>query len=203
MPEMFSKIQNVQFWIDVLQNIKELGILLPISLTFIEALVPALPLTAIVAFNVGLYGIARGFVYSWLGSVLGAAAVFLFFRHVVRRRLIRWMANKKVILRVQAWISRQTEVTLFLLIAMPFTPSALINISFGLSDFNQTRFIRAFFLGKLVMIGLLSALGNVLTEAFEKPLFILLAVLILIGLLVLTNYIEKRTGFRRASEKSD
>jgi uncharacterized membrane protein YdjX (TVP38/TMEM64 family) len=197
MPEIFTRAQDLQFWIGLLQNIKELGILLPISLTFIEAMVPMLPLTAIVAFNVGLYGVVWGFLYSWLGSVLGATAVFLFFRHIVRRRLLHWMANKKAISRVQAWISRQTEVTLFLLIAMPFAPSALINISFGLSDFNQARFIRAFCLGKLVMIGLLSALGNVLAEVFEKPLFILVAALILAGLLILTGYVEKQTGFRR------
>jgi uncharacterized membrane protein YdjX (TVP38/TMEM64 family) len=106
------------------------------------------------------------------------------------------MSNKKTISRVQAWISRQTEVTLFLLISLPSTPSALINISFGLSDFNQTRFIRAFLLGKIVMIGLLSVLGNVLTEILEKPGFIALALLILLSFFGLAHYIHKRIGFK-------
>jgi uncharacterized membrane protein YdjX (TVP38/TMEM64 family) len=193
--DILSPWGDFPFWAEWLQSLRELGILLPAALTFLEAMIPALPLTAIVAFNVGLYGPFWAFLSSWAGACLGAILVFLFSRHMAGGRLRKWLSGKKTAAKIQQWISRQRTATLFLLICIPFAPSALINIAFGLSDFSQTRFIRTLVLGKLVMIGLLTLLGNTAVQVFQRPVFIFLTLGILGGLAVLSHWVKGLIGW--------
>ena len=60
----------------IVESYKAFGPLLGIGLPMIEALIPALPLIVFVLANAVAFGFWLGFLYSWLGSVMGALLVF-------------------------------------------------------------------------------------------------------------------------------
>ena len=100
-------------------------------------------------------------------------------------------------LRILKWISRSGKSELFLLTCVAFTPSSLINIAYGLSDFNEKDFVLTLMISKFVMTLVLAVFGTSVTESLENPLFLLLAVAILAGLIVLSRLIKKHTGFEQ------
>ena len=64
MLQIWSKLTSFEFWLQIIETIKDYGPLVPTFLTFIESLFPALPLIMIVSFNVSVYGTWLGFIYS-------------------------------------------------------------------------------------------------------------------------------------------
>src|SRR5690625_92453 len=112
------------------------GILLP----FIEALLPFLPLMAIVLTNAAAYGLLKGFLYSWIGASLGAITVFLIIRHFREIRLLKWIHSNKQVQRVTGWIERRGFGPIFLLLCFPFSPSSVINFVAALSGVSFFQF---------------------------------------------------------------
>ena len=185
---------TLDFWVNALSAFKDLGPVPPILLALVESLIPALPLVAIVTINVTAHGAILGFLYSWVGTTLGSVLVFLFFRRVVKKRLMHWFQKRVLIQRALNWVAGRNAAVLFILVSMPFTPSAFINIAFGLSDFDEKKFIRTLCMAKLVMITSLSLLGKTVSISFDRPVFLILAGVILVILFLLSAYFKKRHG---------
>ena len=192
---IIDKLTNIEFWLALLEQFKALGPLAPILLTMIEALIPALPLVAIVTFNVAVYGSVLGFVYSWIGTTLGSFVVFAISRYLLKKSLYPHMMKHKNIKKVLDWISRTNHVSLFLLTCVAFTPSSLINISYGLSDFSAKSFYSTLLVSKIVMIFVLATFGNSLSKALENPLYLVLALGIILLLFYATTKIKRHTKF--------
>ena len=163
-----------EFWLQLLEQFRLLGPLVPILLACIESFLPALPLVAIVTLNVVAHGPVLGFLYSWCGNVLGSALVFGFFRLVLRRPLAALLAKSARAQKARAWVSRFDPKALFLLAVMPFTPSSFLNFAFGISDFDARRYLLTIGSAKLLMVGLLAVCGQSVSAAFENPVFLLL-----------------------------
>lgn len=119
---IWDKITSFEFWLQVIESIKDLGPVAPIFLTFIESLIPALPLIMIVSFNVSVYGTWLGFIYSWIGSFMGSVLVFSLFRIVVKKHLIKFIKNHQKLNQLANYISVKGYNVLFLLTCLPFTP---------------------------------------------------------------------------------
>ena len=185
---------TVDFWVNALSAFKDLGPVPPIMLALIESLIPALPLVAIVTINVSAHGAFLGFLYSWLGTTLGSVIVFLFFRRIVKKKLMNWFNRRVVIQKALDWVAGRNAAVLFILVCMPFTPSAFINIAFGLSDFDEVKFIKTLSMAKLIMITSLSLFGKTVSVSFDRPGFLILAVLILIILIAVSAYFKKKHG---------
>ena len=185
---------TLEFWVNALSAFKDLGPAPPILLALVESLIPALPLVAIVTINVGAHGALLGFLYSWVGTTLGSVIVFLFFRRVVKKRLMNWFNKRVMIQKALNWVAGRNTAVLFILVCMPFTPSAFINIAFGLSDFDEVKFIRTLALAKLVMITSLSLFGKTVSVSFDRPVFLILAVALLVALILLSAYFKKKHG---------
>jgi len=164
------------------------GILLP----FIEALLPFLPLMAIVLTNAAAYGLLKGFLYSWIGASLGAITVFLIIRHFREIRLLKWIHSNKQVQRVTGWIERRGFGPIFLLLCFPFSPSSVINFVAALSGVSFFQFLLAILLGKAVMIFSIAYVGDSLTSFAENPVRTILVGVGIVLFWLLGKWIEQR-----------
>lgn len=185
---------TVEFWVEALSAFKDLGPLAPICLAFVESLIPALPLVAIVTINISAHGAILGFLYSWVGTTLGSLIVFLFFRRIVKRKLMPWFSRKASIQKALDWVADRNAAVLFILVSLPFTPSSFINIAFGLSDFDEQKFIKTLIAAKLIMMLGLSLFGKTLSISFTRPVYLILAVAILAALYLISVHFRKKHG---------
>ncbi len=181
-------MMTLEFWQECFDSFQILGPLAPILLAAVESLIPALPLVAIVTLNVAAHGALFGFLYSWFGTSLGCTIVFVFFRKVVRPGFFRLEKKSRKVRRAREWVNRFDRRALFLIVILPFTPSAFVNFAFGVSDFDGKKYLCTIYGAKAVMIALLALFGQSLVESLENPVFILLAV----GLLFLLWLISKK-----------
>lgn len=183
---------TLEFWQECLDSFQILGPLVPILLAAVESLVPALPLVAIVTLNVAAHGALPGFFYSWCGTCLGCTVVFAFFRKVVRPAFFRLEKKSLKVKKAREWVNRFDRRALFLIVIMPFTPSAFVNFAFGVSDFDAKKYLCTIYGAKAIMIALLALFGQSLVESLENPVFILLAIVLLFLLWLISKKVRER-----------
>ncbi|MBU5594019.1 TVP38/TMEM64 family protein [Amphibacillus sp. MSJ-3] len=173
------------------------GILLP----FIEALLPFLPLMAIVVTNAVAYGLFRGFFYSWLGASLGAITVFLIIRHFRHIKVLAWIHNNHQVQRVTGWIERRGFGPLFILLCFPFSLSSVINLVSALSGVSLFQFALAILFGKAVMIFSVAYVGDSLTSFAESPIKTILVAVGIVLFWLLGKWIERRISINDIEPK--
>lgn len=186
------QLMTLEFWEEALAVFECMGPAVPILLAMIESFIPALPLVAIVTLNVAAHGTVLGFLYSWIGSAAGSVLMFLFWRHVVKRYFWRLASRSEKLHRAEVWVNNFDRAALFLLATMPFTPSSFLNLAFGISDFDERRYIYTIVAAKSIMIALLALFGQSLVYALKQPLFLLLSIAVLGGLYWLSKIICKK-----------
>lgn len=192
--EWIKLLGSLDFWIQFIEAFRDFGPVAPIFLAMIESLIPALPLVAIITFNITAYGTVLGFLYSWIGSMLGCLLVFSFFRFVVKKYLSKWIAHHHTIQKGLAWVAKVNCKVLFIIALFPFTPSSFLNIIFGLSDFDIQLYFKILMLAKIGMIFSLSLFGSSVVLSFENPFYIIVAIIILLILYLLSKYFTKKHG---------
>lgn len=198
---MLDTLMTLEFWVGLLESFRGLGLLIPVLLTIVEAFIPALPLVGIVLINVTAHGAILGFLTSWAGSVIGSIIVFNLSRRLLRNWYMKTFANRKQ--RLMKWVNKCSFMELFLLTCVAFTPSSLINIIFGCSQFDEMMFYKTIFVSKFVMILVLAIFGSSVSQAFEQPAFLLLSAAVLLLLLAATYKIKRHTGFDEASNEDE
>jgi uncharacterized membrane protein YdjX (TVP38/TMEM64 family) len=185
---------NIDTWINSLNQYKELGIFIPIFFAMLESFIPALPLIAIIAINVNAHGLFFGFIYSYIGNVLGSIIVFLFFRAIIKPRFLDRFYHGQRFQKILNWVEKQNPIFLFLISCLAFTPSAFINISFGLSGYKKRQFISSIAFGKLIMIASLSMFGHSIGQIQENPFYILLSLMVIGIAYYFSSHLSKRSG---------
>ncbi|WP_459500694.1 TVP38/TMEM64 family protein [Bacillus sp. C1] len=172
----------------LVESYRAFGPLLGIGLPMVEAIIPALPLIVFVMANAVAFGLWLGFLYSWIGSVVGALIVFSVIRRFGRSRFFSFVNKHPKVRKAMGWIERKGFAPIFVLFCFPFTPSALINVVAGLSRISIRQFVLALALGKLVMIFILSYIGYDLTSFIYKPA----KTIIVIGVIFILWYVGKK-----------
>ena len=155
-----------------------LGPIAPIMLAMVESFFPPLPLIAIVALNVAAHGGILGFLYSWAGVALGGSIMFLFWRRVVKCFFWKFASRSPKLEKAQQWVNRFDTSSLFMLALLPFAPSSFMHLAFGISDFDEKRYLITMLLGKGVMIAMMAVFGQSLVSSMKNPLYLVLAVLL-------------------------
>lgn len=189
-----EQLLNIETWINLLNQYKELGFVIPILLSMLESFIPVLPLIGIVAININAHGIILGFVFSYIGNILGSIIVFIFFRSIIKQKFINRFYHGKRFTRILSWVEGQPPLLLFILSCLAFTPSAFINMSFGLSGYKKRQFIISVGLGKLIMIGTLSIFGHTLIQVKNQPIFIIVSALIIFIVYYISHHVKKKSG---------
>ena len=190
---LFQQMGTVEFWDGLFHSFRILGPLAPILLAMVESFVPVMPLIAIVTLNVAAHGMVLGFVYSWIGNVVGSALVFLFFRKLVKPYAQRLAGRHPKIKKARDWVNGKLKwQALFFILIMPFTPSSFVNFAIGLSDFDEKLYIKVMATAKIIMLILLALFGQSVVQAIKNPAFLLLAGALALVLWIVSKYINKK-----------
>lgn len=172
------QLGTLEFWQTLLESFGDLGPLAPIFLAMVESFFPPLPLIAIVALNVAAHGGLFGFVYSWVGVMLGGTLMFLFWRRVLKQFFWKFASRSQKLEKAERWVSRFDVSSLFMLSVLPFTPSSFMHFAFGISDFDEKRYLITMLLGKGVMVAMMALFGQSLVRSMKNPVYLVLAVVI-------------------------
>ena len=172
------QLGTLEFWQTLLDSFGDLGPLAPIFLAMVESFFPPLPLIAIVALNVAAHGGLFGFVYSWVGVMLGGTLMFLFWRRVLKQFFWKFASRSQKLEKAEQWVSRFDVSSLFMLSVLPFTPSSFMHFAFGISDFDEKRYLIPMLLGKGVMVAMMALFGQSLVRSMKNPVYLVLAVVI-------------------------
>ena len=172
------QLGTLEFWQTLLDSFGDLGPLAPIFLAMVESFFPPLPLIAIVALNVAAHGGLFGFVYSWVGVMLGGTLMFLFWRRVLKQFFWKFASLSQKLEKAERWVSRFDVSSLFMLSVLPFTPSSFMHFAFGISDFDEKRYLITMLLGKGVMVAMMALFGQSLVRSMKNPVYLVLAVVI-------------------------
>lgn len=188
----------------ILQGYRGFGPIVGILLPMIEAILPFLPLVVIVLANAAGYGFLLGFLYSWLGSSLGSILVFLVFRKIAKNAIKNRFTSHKKLQGMFVWVEKKGFGPLFFIFCFPFTPSALINVVAGLANVGILQFVMAVLLGKMILIGIITYLGNGWESIILHPTMLIPILIIVIALWFIGRSIEKRmanTSENRGKDK--
>ena len=172
------QLGTLEFWQTLLDSFGDLGPLAPIFLAMVESFFPPLPLIAIVALNVAAHGGLFGFVYSWVGVMMGGTLMFLFWRRVLKRFFWKFASRSQKLEKAEQWVSRFDVSSLFMLSVLPFTPSSFMHFAFGISDFDEKRYLITMLLGKGVMVAMMALFGQSLVSSMKNPVYLVLAAVI-------------------------
>ena len=176
--EFLHQLGTLEFWRTLLDGFGDLGPLAPIALAMVESFFPPLPLIAIVALNVAAHGGLLGFLYSWAGVALGGCIMFLLWRRVVKRFFWKVASRSEKLEKAQRWVSRFDVASLFMLSVLPFTPSSFMHFAFGISDFDEKRYLITMLLGKGAMVAMMALFGQSLVSSLKNPVYLILAVVL-------------------------
>ena len=186
------QLGTLEFWETLLDSFGGLGPLAPITLAMVESFFPPLPLVAIVALNVAAHGGLFGFLYSWIGVALGGSIMFLLWRRVVKRYFWKIASRSPKLERAQQWVNRFDTSSLFMLTLLPFTPSSFMHLAFGISDFDEKRYLITMLLGKGVMMAMMAIFGQSLVSSMRNPVYLILAVVLWGGMYFVSKKFCKR-----------
>ncbi|WDQ33472.1 TVP38/TMEM64 family protein [Paenibacillus marchantiae] len=158
--------ENIRFW---LEKFRSLGPLPAILLTFMKSFVPPLPTLLIVGVNGAMYGLWAGFLYSWIGMVLGCTVTFLIVREIGKSAFVERWANKPRVQRSMVWIRRNAFSYVFLLSIFPVGPFVIINVAAGIARMRLMSFLLAVSFGKAIMIFCVTYIGSNVAQFMEHP----------------------------------
>ena len=147
------QLGTLEYWEALLAGFEGLGPLVPILLAMVESFFPPLPLIAIVALNVAAHGGLLGFFW-------------------------KVASRSPKLEKAQQWVNRFDTSSLFMLSLLPFTPTSFMHFAFGMSDFDEKRYLRAVLLGKGLMVAMMAVFGQSLVSSLKKPVYLVLAVLL-------------------------
>lgn len=188
----FHQLNTLEYWEMLISSFGGLGPVAPILLAMVESLFPPLPLIAIVALNVAAHGGLMGFLYSWIGVMLGSTVVFLFWRRVVKRFFWKVASRSAKLQKAQQWVSNVDTASLFMLAVLPFTPTSFLHLAFGISDFDEKRYLLTLLLGKAIMVAMMALFGQSLVSALRNPIYLILSVAIWAGMYWLSKKFCKK-----------
>jgi uncharacterized membrane protein YdjX (TVP38/TMEM64 family) len=154
---------------DLIQEYRSFGPLPGIVLPMIEAFLPFLPLVIFVMANASAFGLWLGFLYSWLGSCLGALLLFLLIRRYGQKRIFSFLSKHPKVQKLMDWVDQHGFGPLFLLLCFPFTPSVVVNVVAAFSKISIYQYMLAVAIGKMVMIFTMSFVGYDLQSLITQP----------------------------------
>ena len=186
------QLGTLEFWQNLLEGFGNLGPIAPIFLAMVESFFPPLPLIAIVALNVAAHGGFLGFAYSWIGVILGGTIMFLLWRRVFKRFFWKIASRSQKLEKAERWVSRFDTASLFMLSVLPFTPSSFMHFAFGISDFDEKRYLITMLLGKGVMVAMMALFGQSLVSSMKNPVYLIFAIVIWAGMYWVSKQFCKR-----------
>lgn len=198
--DMFSNVTEDTLT-DLLDRYRALGPLPGIALTFLKSFVPPLPTIVIIGVNATVYGLWLGFLYSWLGIVLGCLTTFLIVRKIAGHPYLERWAQKPRVQTSLRWVRQNAFGYVFLLSLFPIGPFVVINMAAAVARMRLRSFAIAIVFGKAIMVMAVSIVGHDVTRFVRRPAELLYVVAFVAASLWISKRIE--AWFARRAENED
>ena len=148
-------------------------------ITYIESIIPIVPLCAFITINVLSFGSVIGFIISYISTILGCLTMYFICTK------IGYKINNKKVNNLKDKISSISFSGLVILIAIPFTPAFAVNVAAGVSNISFKKYFYAILIGKLPMIYFWAFIGKTLVESItDITVIVKICVMIILSLLV-------------------
>lgn len=125
-----------------------------------------------------IFGTWQGFIYNWVGRVIGTAIAFYLGRRF-GRKLIAHIVSEKTIKKYDKLFERG-KMLLFLAYFLPLFPDDELSYLAGMSSMKPSQFLILMAVGHVSGSLSLAMIGNNL-QSMREPLFIMISLLTLIG----------------------
>lgn len=182
-------------YIQVLQNLVQDNLILSIFVgflsSFIESFLPMLPLIAIVTANAALFGMLKGFLISWLGSVTGTICLFFLVSKIGKNSKLLEKIKSEKIKKAMLWIDKKGFKLLFIAYACPFLPACVITIASAITKRHKPTFMSAVLSGKFIMFLVVSYIGQDIYGFITSPIKIIGFSIIVFLAWILGNKLNK------------
>ena len=120
---------------------------------------------------------SAGLLYSWAGVALGRHHHVLVLAAAHQALFLEGSQLPKLE-KAQQWVNRFDTSSLFMLSLLPFTPTSFMHFAFGMSDFDEKRYLRTVLLGKGLMVAIMAVFGQSLVSSLKNPFYLVLSVLL-------------------------
>lgn len=162
--------------------------LMMLGVMVIQNLFTIIPLILVISINISLFGLAYGYAWSLLTSIVGALICFF----VVRLWLQKWVEG---LLKRTTWkdnISDRGYWYVFMGRLIPFVPSSLINIAAGASTVKLRHFLIGTIVGNALYFLALSLMAEgLMAAAVQQGLYVGVVVLA-VGYAVYRIWLSRR-----------
>jgi uncharacterized membrane protein YdjX (TVP38/TMEM64 family) len=168
----------------------------------LQTFIPFSPFFLIAAANVLVFGFTRGLIINYIAACIGAFLAFLFARYLghawVERKMARYPKMREFNKRME------TEGFYYVLLGrlISFFPSSIVNYGGGISKIKLRDFVLATLIGKFPIIFIECVIAHDLQHWKHYRGRVLLLLCIFILLIIIGNWIRKRSSRRQNSERS-
>lgn len=175
----------------IFERFEQFGIFAGFFLVILESFVPVLPLFAIVILNINSYGFILGFLISYTASVTGSYLVFLVVRFLFRNPAQRYIHSKEKLERMLRFVDERGFTFAFILLALPFTPTSVVNVIAALSNMKAKVYLLILLVAKVIMIGSMALVGYDITEFFNSPVRLVVSSVLLVVLYLFSKWYQR------------
>lgn len=156
----------------------------------LESIIPALPLSVFITINNIAFGNILGFIISWISTIIGCTLSFYLCRNARKKMKKKFNRDGKIMNFINK-IDKIKFSSLFLILAMPFTPAFSVNIAAGLSKMQYKKYLVALLLSKVFIVYFWGYVGtNIVTNISDVGLMIKMCLIILL-LFIISKIVTK------------
>lgn len=170
------------------------GILLGIALIIIESFIPILPLGVIVALMTNAYGMIIGITISWIANCIGCYLVYALFFFIAEKNIDKFLNKYKSKFAIDEKYNFKniSLANLTVIIALPFTPSFLINILSAVTKISRKKYIFALLIGKFFMISFWAYIGKSFIDSMSDIKTIITIIIMIILSYTISKIVSKK-----------
>jgi uncharacterized membrane protein YdjX (TVP38/TMEM64 family) len=125
-----------------------------------------------------IFGIWQGFIYNWIGRVIGTAIAFYLGRYL-GRKIIKHVVKEETIKKYDHYFEKG-KLLLFLAYFLPLFPDDELSYLAGFSAINPRIFLPLMAIGHVSGSLSLAYIGNGI-QTIKEPMFIILSLITLIA----------------------
>jgi len=125
-----------------------------------------------------IFGTWQGFIYNWIGRVIGTAIAFYLGRYL-GRKIIKHVVRPETIKKYDHYFEKG-KLLLFLAYFLPLFPDDELSYLAGLSAISPRIFLPLMAIGHISGSLSLAYIGNGI-QSFKEPMFIIFSLITLIG----------------------
>jgi len=160
--------------------VNSFGKLAPIVFIFLQILQVVIPFNRYPVSIVGgfIFGTWKGFIYNWIGRVIGTMIAFYLGRKIGRKIIMRFFKPETI--KKYDYYFNKGKLLLFLAYFLPLFPDDELSYLAGFSSINPKVFLPLMVVGHISGSLSYAYIGNGISS-FKDPIFIIILLMTLIG----------------------